>query len=132
MASGQLAPVKQDDSLSNYAPKISKQEAAVDWHQPAIAIERKIRAFNPFPVAHCPFNGNALRLWRGQAITQPHQAAPGTILEITGDAIRIACGEGALDILEAQLPGKKRLPTAEILRGHSQLFAVGQRLDSAH
>ncbi|HLS97651.1 MAG TPA: methionyl-tRNA formyltransferase [Porticoccaceae bacterium] len=128
IARGETHPEKQDDSLATYAAKISKQEAEIDWRGDAIVIDRRIRAFNPFPVAYTLLAGEPLRIWRAAPVTTDHSAAPGTLLAVNDDSVTLACGHGALRLLEVQLPGKKRMPMAELLRGNPRLFAQGQRL----
>jgi methionyl-tRNA formyltransferase len=130
IARGETHPEKQDDSLATYAAKISKQEAEIDWRGDAIVIDRRIRAFNPFPVAYTLLAGESLRIWRAAPVTTEHSAAPGTLLAVDDDSVTLACGHGALRLLEVQLPGKKRMPMAELLRGNPRLFAPGQRLGS--
>ncbi|MFA5549657.1 MAG: methionyl-tRNA formyltransferase [Porticoccaceae bacterium] len=130
IARGETHPEKQDDSLATYAAKISKQEAEIDWRGDAIVIDRRIRAFNPFPVAYTLLAGEPLRIWRAAPVTTEHSAAPGTLLAVDDDSVTLACGHGALRLLEVQLPGKKRMPMAELLRGNPRLFAPGQRLGS--
>lgn len=128
IAAGALQAEPQDDSQSNYAPKISKQEAAIDWQQSADAIARKVRAFDPFPVAHTQVDGQPLRIWQAEPVAIDTRQAPGTVVAVDDDSVTVACGQGALVIREAQLPGKKRLPMADILRGHGALFTAGGRL----
>lgn len=130
IARGETHPEKQDDSLATYAAKISKQEAEIDWRGDAIVIDRRIRAFNPFPVAYTLLAGEPLRIWRAAPVTTDHSATPGTLLAVDDDSVTLACGHGALRLLEVQLPGKKRMPMAELLRGNPRLFAPGQRLGS--
>ncbi|MFA5632583.1 MAG: methionyl-tRNA formyltransferase [Porticoccaceae bacterium] len=118
----------QDDALSTYAHKISKEEAAVDWTQDAAAIARKVRAFNPFPVAFTRHGATTLRLWRAHALSTTARAAAGEILAVDGDGMTVACGEDALLVSEAQLPGKRAMAIADMVRGNPDLFTPGQRL----
>jgi methionyl-tRNA formyltransferase len=131
--SGQIHPVKQDDSLSNYAPKLNKEEAALNWNLPAIELERKVRAFNPFPVAHTKPSGSSdesrIRIWAAKAIDKPSGAKRGSITQIDGDGLWVACAQGQLILEQLQLPGKKAMAIGEILRGHSDLFKVGDLLE---
>jgi methionyl-tRNA formyltransferase len=126
IAEDAIQPEKQDDRLSCYAAKIAKAEAAVDWHQDAATIERKIRAFNPFPVAWSQLDDKVIRIW---SATKGHHArgeTPGTIVRVTGKGIEVACRDGSIIITHAQLPGKKSLAVADILRGQSDLFSAGK------
>lgn len=100
-----------------YAAKISKEEAALDFTQPAEVLERKIRAFNPFPAASASFAGVVLKLWQAQVIGSDGKHAPGSIVSADPqDGVVVACGSGALRVTELQKPGGKRLPAAEFLR----------------
>jgi len=123
IASGALNPEKQDDSLTTYARKISKAEAAIDWSQSAIAIERKIRAFNPFPIAFSTLGDKTIRLWSASSLAENSGAPPGTILPADKTSVMVACGSGSLKIEKAQLPGKKPLAIEDIMRGNADLFA---------
>ena len=131
--SGSAKPEPQDDNLSNYAPKLSKEEAALNWQLPAISLARKVRAFNPFPVAHTKAAGSAddqrLRVWAAQAADAPHQAQPGTITRVDSEGLWVACAQGQLILQQLQLPGKKTMAVGEILRGHPELFKVGDQLE---
>ncbi|WP_395822572.1 methionyl-tRNA formyltransferase [Collimonas sp.] len=101
-----------------YAAKISKEEAALDFTLPAEVLERKIRAFNPFPAAAATFAGTTLKLWQAQVVaTHDAQHKPGSIISADPqEGLIVACGSGALHITELQKPGGKRLPAAEFLR----------------
>jgi len=117
-AGGGLQPVAQPQEGVNYAHKIEKAEAQVDWSQPADAIERRIRAFDPFPGASAQMRGETVKLWRARALMQGRGGvAPGTIVTIDAHGIGVACGQGQLEITELQRPGGKRLPAADFLRG---------------
>lgn len=111
-----------------YAAKILKTEAALDWQCPAIELERKIRAFNPFPAASCSVNATPLKIWRAE-LAQAHSDTgkeAGSILAIDASGITVACGTGALRLLELQKPGGKRLAARDFLAGFP--LSVGTRL----
>lgn len=115
---GELPATPQPDEGANYAAKISKEEAALDFTQSADGLARKIRAFNPFPGASAQFGGVTVKLWQAQVIDEKTAAAPGSILAANAhDGIKVACGAGVLHITELQKPGGKRLPAAEFLKG---------------
>jgi methionyl-tRNA formyltransferase len=116
-ACGGFHPVGQPAEGVTYAHKIEKSEAAIDWTQPAAAIERRIRAFDPFPGASAQMRGETVKVWRAQAVGGRGTAAPGTVVAIDGHGIGVACGDGRLEITELQRAGGKRLPAAEFLRG---------------
>jgi methionyl-tRNA formyltransferase len=101
-----------------YAHKIDKSEAPIDWSQSAEVIERRIRAFDPFPGASFEFEGEVAKVWRA-AVLPGVGAPPGTALSHVGRLV-IACGEGALELLELQRPGGQRLPARKFLHGRTR------------
>jgi methionyl-tRNA formyltransferase len=96
-----------------YAPKIDKRETSLDWGRPAVELERRVRAFSPVPGASARLGGESLKIWRAEAIDGRGDA--GTVLG--GPPITVACGEGALRILELQRAGGRRIGVAEFVRG---------------
>jgi methionyl-tRNA formyltransferase len=122
-ACGGLTRTPQPVEGVSYAHKIEKSEAAVDWALPAALIERRIRAFDPFPGASTQFGGDALKLWRAQVVAG--MGEPGSVLAVTDEMVTVACGVGALSLTELQRPGGKRLPVRQFLQG--QPVSVGQR-----
>jgi len=115
---------KQDDTLATYAKKIARNDARLDWSRPAEELDRRIRAFNPFPGAHALFANESIKVWRARPVMDAGQ--PGTVLSVSKEGLRVACGSGALDILEVQKPGGKRLAIAAFLTGGS--IKPGDRL----
>ncbi|MBQ0795813.1 methionyl-tRNA formyltransferase [Zhongshania sp.] len=135
LALGKAQPESQDDSLSNYAAKIGKAEAEIDWRQDANVLDRKIRAFNPFPICFTRFadgkNDERIKIWRAEALaTHQHSAAPGEILNADKSGITIACGIGALRILDLQMPGGKVLAARDILNARAAQFSPGTLMAS--
>jgi len=130
---GTANPIQQDDQLSNYAPKLTKEEAALNWQLPAAELSLKVRAFNPFPVAHTKPAGSddsqRIRVWAARASQQDSDAALGSICNIDKDGIWIACAQGQLILEQLQMPGKKAMAVADILRGHPDLFKRGDKLE---
>ena len=106
-----LVAAPQPAAGASYAAKIDKSESRVDWSRPAAEIDRLIRGLAPFPGAWCEVAGERLKLLRARPVKG--QGAPGRIL----GGFRVACGEGALDILEAQRQGRRPMAAAELLRG---------------
>lgn len=107
-----LSPEAQPLEGVSYAAKISKDEGRVDWSLPAAQIERRLRAFDPFPGGLAPLAGEAIKLWRarpGKGIGRP-----GELLALHADGPEIACGEGSLVLTELQRPGGRRGPAAAI------------------
>jgi len=125
-AGGRLAPRRQPDDGVTYAAKIAKAEAAIDWREPAPAIERRLRAFDPFPGARSKLGGELVTCWRGQASAET-RGMPGEIVGVEGGALRVACGSGVLALTELQRPGGKRLSAADFLRGRP--LRAGDRFD---
>jgi methionyl-tRNA formyltransferase len=119
-ANGRLRASPQPAAGVTYAHKIEKAEAAIDWTQPAAVIERRVRAFDPFPVASLAVRGEAIKVWRARVEARPTDGVPGTVLDAGPDGILVACGSGALRLTELQRAGGKRLPAPDFLRG----FAV--------
>lgn len=125
---GTLRPVPQDETGVTYAAKIEKAEAALDWHQSAMDLSRRVRAFNPWPVAFSLLQGKAVRIW--QARPQPAEVAapPGTIVGAGAAGIDVATGRGILRVLELQWPGGKILTAAAAANGRALVGQVFQPL----
>ncbi|ELX12548.1 methionyl-tRNA formyltransferase Fmt [Janthinobacterium sp. HH01] len=118
MQHGQLEAVVQPEAGVNYAAKISKEEAALDFTQSAVEIGRKIRAFNPFPGAHATVNGVNVKLWGAEVLEADSKGPAGRVLAADAQhGIVVACGSGSLRLTELQKPGGKRLPAAEFIKG---------------
>ena len=120
LAEARLAPEPQPAVGVTYAAKLDKAEAWIDWHQSALAIDRQIRAFNPWPVAQTRFGDQVMRIWRARPDPDSPQAgAPGTVLQADGQGVAVATGEGCLWLEQAQLPGGRPLPAVELARGRA-------------
>jgi methionyl-tRNA formyltransferase len=110
-------PVPQDASRATYAAKLDKKEAAIDWNEPAAAIDRKVRAFNPVPGASTTYGGAPLKIWGGAPDDAVADAA-GTVVSADKDGIVVACGDGrGLRVTTLQRAGGKRLAAAAFLAG---------------
>ncbi len=133
-ACGGLTATPQPAEGITYAHKIDKHEAAIDWAQPAAVIERRIRAFDPFPGASSSLDGEVIKIWRSElhSVDGSLDRRSGQILSVTDEGVVVACGAGpdggALRLTELQRPGGKRLPVREFLRGHP--LQAGQRFDA--
>ncbi len=114
---GDLPEQAQPAAGMTYARKLSKEEARVDWSQPAATLARRVRAFNPAPVAWSELDGERIRFWNARALDRASGAAPGTIVAADAEGLRIACGEGELLVTELQRPGGKALDAAQAVRG---------------
>ena len=118
---GRLSACQQNEAEATYAPIIKKEDGRIDWTQEAIVIERRIRAFNPWPSAYSTFQGKLLKIFKAQPDTQAPRtsAPPGTVTEASPVHLLVATGDGQLAIEEVQLEGKKRVSIEEFLRGHA-------------
>lgn len=123
---GTLTRRKQDDSQSNYAKMLDKSLGQIDFHQSAIEIERLVRGLNPWPSAYTLLDGKTLKIWQADVLEGNDKGFPGEIIEVTKDTMVIKTGQGALDVKELQLEGKKRMMTDAFLRGCS--VKVGTKL----
>jgi methionyl-tRNA formyltransferase len=121
---GALARTAQPSAGVSYAPKIEKSEAAIDWRERAELIERRIRAFDPFPGASAMLGAEVVKCWRARIGSG--QGAPGEVLSVSAEGITVACGESALCLTELQRPGGKRLPARAFLQAVP--LTPGQRL----
>lgn len=120
----------QDESQVTYAEKLNKDEAWLDWRQPAIQLDRQVRAFNPWPVAETRLGDQTLRVWRAAAVAEQTRASPGCVLpgRKTWD---VATGDGILRLLEVQLPGRRRIRAEDYLNAHELPLRLGHRAAAA-
>ena len=143
LANGSAHPQPQPPIGVTYAEKINKAEALIDWRDGAIRVLRRVRAFNPWPIAETTLEGAQLRVWDAElapgATTGPAIAAaagaapsesttPGTVIAASSDGIDVACGRGELRILRLQLAGRKTLTAREFIKARP---LVGARLISS-
>lgn len=117
---------KQDETQATYAKKLSKEEAEIDWTEPATQLERNIRAFNPWPVAWADIAGQKVKIWAADVEPTSVNLSPGTISHADKHGIVVACGEQQLKITSLQIPGKKPLSAAEVLNARKEWFTVNQ------
>ena len=129
IAAGLAVAVDQDDQLSCYAAKITKQEALIDWNQSAQILDRQIRAFNPFPAAYTTLGELRIKIWQAEP-TPAVSLAPGQIISADNTGLLVSCGEQSLLITEIQLPGKSRMAVSEVLKSRGELFAPLAQLSS--
>lgn len=128
LTTGALTPEPQDDTQACYAHKLEKQEGLIDWSQPAELIVRRIRGFNPWPVAYTRLGEDNLRIWSAAVDARDSDATPGTIIESSGEGIRVAAGEGSVQLTQLQLPGGKAQPIKALMNAHQARFATGVQL----
>ena len=112
VAQGKLVARAQPVQGVTYAEKLSKAEARIDWSASAVEIDRRVRAFNPWPVAETRLGDEPVKLWRSRVDGKraaPPGVLPGTVLGLAGDALEVACGAGVLQALELQRAGRRAL-----------------------
>ena len=110
--------VPQDDSEASYAPRLTKQQAEVDWRQSGDRLLREIRAYNPWPVSHTRLDGENLRLWRACADEGP-AVEPGLVVAHDASGVHVGCGDGLLRIIELQFAGRRRCDAAQALNARN-------------
>ena len=130
---GEITSRPQDDSLSSYASTLRREDAVIDWSLPAVDCWRRVRAYNPWPVATTSLDGEPLRIWEAWPLDAEPGEPPGTVLPIAagvdapeGAGFAVRCGEGSLAVVRAQRAGKRVVSGAELLRGARGL--LGRRL----
>ena len=123
LAAGTLIGAVQDDALANYAHKLNKDEARLDFSRPAVELERLVRAFHPWPICHTMLNGDALKVHAAEI--GEGKGSPGTILAADKNGLTVACGDGALRLTRLQLPGGKPLAFADLYNSRRDQFAAG-------
>jgi methionyl-tRNA formyltransferase len=132
---GALQGVAQAADGVCYAHKIDKREAALDWTQPATTLARRVRAFNPFPVASSVLGGETIKFWRAQALPPHSRAAqPGEVIAVSAEGVDIATASGVLRATRLQKAGGKPLEAADFLHGFAlhpgQIFAAANHADT--
>jgi methionyl-tRNA formyltransferase len=119
---GSVEPRPQDSSRATLAPRIRKEAGRIDWREPAERLERRVRAFQPWPTAYTSLGGRQLKIL--QAAVEPPPVGgtgsrpPGIVMACSADGIAVATGDGTLILLVVQLEGRRALPAADFLRGH--------------
>ena len=118
-AVGSIRPTPQPAAGATYAAKIRKDEARIDWSKSAVEIDRQVRAFNPWPVAETQLGDAQVRIWEARPVTaelaaQP-DALPGTVVPAAAGRIVVATGDGLLELLTVQFPGRKPLKARDVL-----------------
>ena len=133
MASGEYKREPQDNTLATHAAKLDKADAELNWQQPALVLDRKIRAYIPWPVAQFTFNENGtehrIRVLQASVVALEHKQIPGTIISVDKQGIVVATHNNALRLETLQLPGKKALAVADIINGKAEWFTKGQSIN---
>jgi methionyl-tRNA formyltransferase len=116
----EITPQAQDEALATYAAKLTKEEARLNWSQPAMELARAVRAYNPVPGAHTLLDGQMVKIWQATSLaSNTSGGSPGEVLATGERGIVVACGEGTLNIAELQLAGGKRMTAAALVAGHA-------------
>lgn len=123
---GELTPVKQDDSLSNYAAKIEKEDCVLDFSRPMRSVFNRIRGLSPFPLAFADLNGTIVKIPAAKpGKTVSPNALPGTVIGLSKSGIEVACPDGTILLTEVLPTGKKRMSAADFINGRK--IALGDR-----
>ncbi|EAQ53156.1 MULTISPECIES: methionyl-tRNA formyltransferase [Vibrio] len=134
IASGKAVAEKQDDELANYAKKLSKEEAKIDWNDSAEHIERCVRAFNPWPMSHFAIvdssssDEKSIKVWQTRVDEESTSAPAGSIIKADKTGIYVATGDKVLVLEQLQVPGKKAMSVQDILNSRASWFEVGTQL----
>ncbi|MCP4186171.1 MAG: methionyl-tRNA formyltransferase [Gammaproteobacteria bacterium] len=116
---GKLKPEGQDNDSATYAEKLSKSEAAIDWHKSATEIDREIRAFSPRPVSYTKLDGQTLRIWRANTFIEQSSESAGRVIRHDKQGIYVKCCESVIQITELQFPGKNKTTSAQLLNARN-------------
>lgn len=124
---GRISPEVQDDEKSSYATMIRKMDGMTDFSEPADLLERKIRAYYEWPTLFTYLDGKQLKIYAAEVVEgeEPEGLKTGTVTEICKDSFTVDCGKGRLKIMELQIQGKKRMKTADFMRGYK--INIGDR-----
>ena len=128
LAKGEATPVQQAEERVTYAPKIQKQDAAIQWDQPASVLDRHIRGYSPWPVAYTQIDGINIRIYQAHPIKQLSDHPPGTILDIHPKGLLVNTGQGVLCITSLQFPGGNPITINDYINARRVELGVGKRL----
>jgi methionyl-tRNA formyltransferase len=126
--SGQARFTPQDHAQATYCKRFEKRDGQIDWSVSAERIHNLVRAAQPWPIAHCRFGNDVIRIFKTIPTTSPFNGVPGQVLAVERDRVVVATGDGALALLEVQAPGKRVMPMDKFLRGHA--VRPGDRFES--
>lgn len=115
---GAVSAVPQDSAKATYAPMLDKTMCPIDWNKTARQVHNHVRGMNPWPVATAQIQGKKFKIYTTAVLDEPVDAEPGTILALTKTGLKIACGEGAVEIRVLQAEGGKRMAAPDYFRGH--------------
>ncbi|MDI9243769.1 methionyl-tRNA formyltransferase [Marinobacter sp. CHS3-4] len=129
LENGSLSAEPQDDQKACYASKLSKEEGHLDWTEDATALDRRIRAFNPWPGTFTDADDLRIRIHAAEVIDITSEKHPGTVMARSRDGIDVACGLDVLRITRLQLPGSKAQSVNDLINGGKEILMPGQELD---
>ncbi|QRN41461.1 MAG: methionyl-tRNA formyltransferase [Neisseriaceae bacterium] len=112
-----LVAYPQHEEGVTYAHKIHKNEAIINWHDSAIVIDRKIRAFNPFPIARTKINDQEIKIWQAKIVSSKCQCTPGSVVSVSNLGVEVATSEGSLLIEQIQKPGSHKMAVKDFILG---------------
>lgn len=115
----ELIPKPQDTTQATYAKKLTKKEANINWQESALEIERKIRAYNSWPVAYSYFQGQRVRIWEAKACRDQCNKDPGTVISASNEGIAVCTGAGMLNLTSLQLSGGKIISAQDFKNSHN-------------
>lgn len=128
---GEITATPQDESEATYSPNIARHEEQIDWSEEAARVDALIRALRPEPGAYTYLDGERLKIFQVEVLTEKTSKEPGTIIALYKKAMDVACGGGTvLRLKEVQPSGKKAMPIANFLNGAGKDLEVGDRFDS--
>lgn len=133
MSTGSYQREPQQESLANYAAKLTKEEATIDWSLPADIIDRKIRAYIPWPVAQFTLvdeneKPHNIRIWQASTVFDDSKTEVGQIIKADKTGIIVKTGVNAIKLSSLQIPGKKAMSAADLLNGRADWFTIGQKI----
>ena len=118
IGNGTAVATPQDHSKATYAPMLDKTMCPIDWTKTAQQVHNHVRGMNPWPVATAEFGGKRFKIYTTAVVEDTKTAAPGTVLDLTKTGLRVACGEGVIEIRILQAEGGKRMAAPDYFRGH--------------
>ncbi len=123
---GTATRTPQNNQLATYAPRLKKETGRIRWNKTASEIEALVRGLQPWPTAFTELDGKVMKVWRAEVLAHIHNVAPGLILDINNEGIKVTTSDGILLIKELQMEGKKRMKVRDYIKGNQ--ITVGNRL----
>jgi methionyl-tRNA formyltransferase len=114
---GAITPKEQNEAEASYAPILKKEDGRIDWSQPALVLERRVRGLHPWPSAYAHWRGKLLKIYRASVIDDATEEPPGSIVKVDAAGLSVATGHGLLRLEEVQLESRRRMPAADFIQG---------------